>query len=663
MTARASRAAPLAVVAAAALAGAAGAAQLAALARVFAGRAGFPADLEWMEGGTLVHALRVAGGQSLYVPPSLDFIPFLYTPLYPALLALLSPLAGLGYALGRAVSVASFTFAAAVIVVLAARQGGEAAQAGAGAAAAAAASPRRRVVVPALVGLAGAGVVAAGYTFSGAFYDLVRGDSLLLMLEAAAVWTAVACRSKRSAVACGVLIVLAFFTKQTAALLGVGLGLGLLAADWRRGLIYGATAAALLAAGIGLFTWLTDGWFWTYIFKLHQGHGFDRKMALFKAPLLIVEHAPTVFGALAASTATLAALGLLERRDFILAGVALGGFAAACVGRGTQWAFENAFIPAIYFPALATTVLCARLASVVWTDRAAARTRAAAAAVVCVLALGLQSVRAGWPDRAVLVPRAADRAAAHRLLAMVRSLPGDVFIPFHPYYAVAAGKRPFVHRMGVMDVTQAGLGRPRGLDEAIAGQAFSHVVLDWKSVPWEWPLLEARYHAVRELRDGVDSVRSFSGAETSIRTLYTATRAAPRRDGEIVIGDFEGGRWGAWISEGDAFGPAPGPAPAGMFGRAAADSGRGGEAARGSLRSAPFRAARARLAFELSGPADPGLRVLLLAGAETVRAAVATGARRTVQWDIADLADRDVVLVLDDASPSASLAVDHVVLH
>ena len=84
--------------------------------RLFAGRVGFPLDLEWMEGGMLVHAQRIAAGQGIYVKPSLEFIPYLYTPLYPALLALLSFVFPLGYLLGRVVSLLAF-FAALVLLV------------------------------------------------------------------------------------------------------------------------------------------------------------------------------------------------------------------------------------------------------------------------------------------------------------------------------------------------------------------------------------------------------------------------------------------------------------------------------------------------------------------------------------------------------------------
>ena len=104
------------------------------------------------------------------------------------------------------------------------------------------------------------------------------------------------------------------------------------------------------------------------------------------------------------------------------------------------------------------------------------------------------------------------------MLDELRALPEPLFIPFHPYYSVLVGKRPYVHRMGVRDV-EASLGRPKGLDQAILNQAFAAVVLDWKSFPGEWPNLDRRYRGVREFVEGVDSVRTFAGAQTSPRTL------------------------------------------------------------------------------------------------------------------------------------------------
>ena len=45
-------------------------------------RIGFQYEIEWMEGGIYERVARVLEGKPLYVSPSLEFSPFVYTPLY-----------------------------------------------------------------------------------------------------------------------------------------------------------------------------------------------------------------------------------------------------------------------------------------------------------------------------------------------------------------------------------------------------------------------------------------------------------------------------------------------------------------------------------------------------------------------------------------------------
>jgi hypothetical protein len=200
---------------------------------LFIRRASFPLDLEWMEGGMLLHARRLLDGQPLYAPPSLDFIPYLYTPLYPALLALLSKLLPFGYLLGgvfplprsparwrcwwwwRPGRVDRRSPPAA------GRRGGTAGWA-----------------CPPPSGLPPAGLVAGSFAFTGSFYDLVRADSLLLLLEAAALTAALlgggwAARPPRPADRPGVL--------HQADRLPAGRvhRRGPAGRGWRRGLVYG----------------------------------------------------------------------------------------------------------------------------------------------------------------------------------------------------------------------------------------------------------------------------------------------------------------------------------------------------------------------------------------------------------------------------------------
>jgi hypothetical protein len=231
---------------------------LAPLVTVLLARRTHPFDLEWMEGGMLAHAWRLARGMSIYVDPSTEFIPYVYPPGYPALLALLGGTDGVDYALGRTVSGASTIAAAAALAVAVARV----APAGSRAAA---------------WGVASAAAFLLAYPDSGAFYDLVRADTLALALLGWSIAAVVGDRPARGGAALevvgGLLLFAAFTVKHNAAAFGVPLALGLWARDgWRSALRFGLAAAA---PGL-LFTLLmqaaTDGRFVAYILSVPGAH-------------------------------------------------------------------------------------------------------------------------------------------------------------------------------------------------------------------------------------------------------------------------------------------------------------------------------------------------------------------------------------------------------
>jgi len=257
--------------------------------------------------------------------------------------------------------------------------------------------------------------------------------------------------------------------------------------------------------------------------------------------------------------------------------------------------------------------------------------------------------------------------AAVRLLDELRVLPEPLFIPFHTYYAVLVGKQPFVHRMGVRDV-EAALGRPKGLDQAMSDQRFAAVVLDWKSYPGEWPNLDRRYHVIHDFVEGVDSARMFAGAQTSPRALLVPTRDPPPiPPGGRRLYDFEGGNFTGFSVEGSAFGTVPAPAPIGMYGRFAADSGRGTAQARGVLRSQPFVIDAAHLRFTLAGPADPklhvSLHVSLIEGQTILTRSSPTGTARVVEWNTSEWVGKTVEIVLEDDSTEGALVADEFVAY
>ncbi len=430
----------------------------ASLAWVIAHRVAFPFDLEWLEGATLWHAQRILDGQPLYPPPSIDFVPHPYPPLYPALLALFGRLfGGVSYALGRGVSTASFAGALVVGWRWVRTEGGSRAAA-----------------------TAAMAIPCGAYVAVGAWYDLVRVDSLWLFLTA---WGAtLAWRARRSTagtIAAALLLIAAFFTKQTAAPFMIAVGLGLLVAERRAALVYGATLALVGLPALWIAARVTDGWFWFYVYRVHHSHAFVTPLAV-RVPgriaTLLLPGVPLLMWALA------------RVRDggwWWTLWLAATGIAVAAVGKGTAGAYLNALIPGIYFAALVAGVATARLGA---GARGGVAWALMAATVLCAPRVVPRLLQALAPRTyidpqtpgyvlAPLLPSAEARALDEALVARVRAVDGAVWMPTRAWYARLAGKRPLAGEMGATDVAPTGV-RVAGLDDALRARRFAAVVVD-----------------------------------------------------------------------------------------------------------------------------------------------------------------------------------------
>ncbi len=433
------------------------AAALAGLAFAVARRIAYPYDLEWMEGGMLCHALRVANREPIYAEPSARFVSFAYTPLYPIVLGLLAPVAGIGYLPARALSVVSLAGALAVAYAFVRRAGGSRAAA---------------------VGTAA--LPAAAFAPTGAWYDLARIDSLCLGLTAAAVavgWW------KRNGpigpVAAGVLMTAAFFTKQTALPFAGALGLALLVARPRAAALYAATLAALGGALLAWAHLASGGWFWTYAFGLHRRHPFDAVDAVLVTParLLLLLGPGLVLPGIALPRARTPDL-------LYAAGMGATGLVASALGAGTEWSYHNALIPGVYFAALTVGTAAAAMEArrpVLAALLLAAAVASAPGGLVALAARAAPGVGLALPlgyDPRRFVPSPADRERGDALVARLAAAPGDVFVPDHSFYAHLAGKPTWLHAMNLADLQGAGRRVPRDLVEEMRQRRFSLVIVD-----------------------------------------------------------------------------------------------------------------------------------------------------------------------------------------
>lgn len=436
-------------------------------------RIAYPYDLEWMEGGMLEHVARVLRGQPLYVPPSVEFTPYIYSPLYSYVAALFAKLFGLRLLALRMVSLIASVGILWLIAVLA--------------------HGRTRSRLGALVA---AGLFAALFERAGAFFDLARVDSLALFFVLLAIWMLLA--SERRDVAAGVLLAAAFFTKQSTLLVAIPVAL---ARTWSlrgpRRLRCIASFVALGAAGTVSLHLRTQGWSTYYIFSLPASHAWVPALwvrywseDLFK--VVPIAMAALVF--LFAGRPGMPAASLVERT------AVLGSLLESWLSRLHEYGATNVLMPAYACLAWQTGVALG------WLNRAApASATRRLAGWACLVQLALL-----WFPAWRQVPTAADRAAGAALVARLAAIPGPVLIPCHPHLARLAGKATYAQQMALVDVMR---GQPRRVADALAGDVrrrlrareFAAVVVDVEQ-DWLQADLDASYVRTQSLFVGQPAV-------------------------------------------------------------------------------------------------------------------------------------------------------------
>ncbi|HYE95619.1 MAG TPA: glycosyltransferase family 39 protein [Rubricoccaceae bacterium] len=388
-------------------------------------RIGYPYELEWIEGATLQHVERVQGGLPVYTAPGLAFTPLLYTPLYYAVGAGVEAVLGTGLSALRLVSLLATLAAAALVAALVRGEG-----------------------APRAVAAFAAGLFVASYAVGGAWYDLARVDALALALFLAFVYTARHARSGARYAVAGVLLALAFLTKQTTLAMGLPLVAYAFVTAGRRAWPMVASLAAGIGGAVLTLHLASGGWFGYYAFTLPGTHPWVPQ---------------AVFTFWAYDLARPFAVALLVAAVGLAGGAARGAsvgwaavfwasaVAAAWLSRLHDGGFTNVVIPAY-----AATAVLAGLGAGALLDEAsqASPPRRARTEGALLFAGALQLLALAY-DPTRLVPSPSDRAAADRLAARLRAEARPVFIPAHHALTARAGHPPLAHEMALDDVLRS----------------------------------------------------------------------------------------------------------------------------------------------------------------------------------------------------------------
>jgi hypothetical protein len=394
----------------------------------------YPYEVDNLEGNLWAMAAQVAAGHRLYTAPSVDYTPFCYAPLYFYAGAAMMKLLGAGYAALRAVSVLS-TFATATTIYVTLR----------------CERIQRRFAVIAVAIFLG----AYGRTHEAG--DIARVDAFALALALPAVALAIAGTPRlRNACLAGVCGGLAILAKQPMLVL---VAAAIVTQLFRGRRVYAvviavttiATAAGVLAA-LDLFA---DRWTYFYCVEVPASHHLRPWDLVVLAPVFLVTTLPIALVA-----------PLVRFRTFRAAladpwtAVTVAYAAMAILARAKEGGSANVFLPVV---ALAAVQL-ARHAEPAF----ACRPGWTLAAITAQLALLVWSPLARWPTRA-------DVAAGDQLVARIAAIPGDVYVPGFPAYAMLAGKPWHAHYVALCDVARLDPVRDE-LARQIAAHRFAAVL-------------------------------------------------------------------------------------------------------------------------------------------------------------------------------------------
>jgi 4-amino-4-deoxy-L-arabinose transferase-like glycosyltransferase len=420
----------------------------------------YPFELEWMEGGSLEQVRRILAGQKLYVAPSLEFIPFIYPPLYYYLAAGFAAIIGLSFFPLRLLSFLASLGCFWVIFRIV-----------------------REETRDNLAGFIAACLFAATFRLSGAWFDLGRTDTLFMFFTLTALYCIRFRPSTRSFILAGALMACAFQSKQTALAISLAMMAGALLLHGRRAFYFVGAAVIITVASLLVLDLWHGGWARFYLIELPQRHTMAARMlaAFWTRDLL----------ARLAIVCTAAAFYLLvefqtgNKRKALFYLLIVGAMVGVSwVGRLNRGGYNNVLLPA--YAGLAILFGLAFHHAVQRARSIPSHKESWLEGLIFLLGI-VQFVFLMYnPYRQI--PTAQDVAAGEQLLETIRQAPGEVLIPYHNYLLSLAGKPGQAHWAGIEELiglyggSEMALGTEllQQMRQKIERQEYSLLILDEK---------------------------------------------------------------------------------------------------------------------------------------------------------------------------------------
>ncbi len=417
-------------------------------------RIGYPFELEWMEGGSVDHLERVMEGKEIYTPPSIEFIPYIYTPLYYYAAVPIASVTGISLLPLRIVSLLS-TFALFGVIFLYVK----------------------KETNSSYYGILAAGLFAAVFRVGGAWFDLARVDMLHILLLLLAIYILRFHKSSGYYLLAAVIAGLSFLTKQTAAIIFAPVGIYLLLKERRISWWFNITFALIVIITTAYYTISTDGWYYFWNFTLPAAHHWNKKyLILFWTFDLIKPLAISILF----SIVFLVSVRKKNKTNFLFyISLITGIVISSWLSRLHYGGYANVLLP-VYLIITLFGIIGFKHLSSFFTESKEKKYLLLFAS----LAILFQFITLNYSPRNQ-IPTAEDEKAGWALVSKIKSFKGDVYLYSNTYPARLAGKKVYTHSLLIRDLIESNTKYTKQMKTEFYGALKNHkfdAVIDYAQI-------------------------------------------------------------------------------------------------------------------------------------------------------------------------------------
>jgi 4-amino-4-deoxy-L-arabinose transferase-like glycosyltransferase len=429
----------------------------------------YPYELEWMEGCSVEHVAKILAGKNIYSAPSLEFVPFIYAPLYYYISAIAAKIFGLGFLPLRLVSLLATIINFLLIFKF-----------------------TKNETKSSIAGLISAGLFAATYEISGVWFDIARVDSLSITFVLSSIYLIRFKDKWPYFILSGIFAGFTFFTKQSTAIIFLPVAIYLLFTKFRKSLFFIFSFLIFVSVTSYILNIISGGWFNYYVFNLPGQHGWYNQLYLhfwtndIMKPMAVPFFVALIYGI----------FQFIEKKKkdgwFYFAFFAgMAGF--SWLSRLHIGGYYNVLIPVFCILSLLFGLGYCRLTDLLKSmDK-----RMVNYILIFINTMFIAQFMTLTYNPMVIVPNKFDLKTGKEFSEKIAKIDGEVLILSHSYISRYSGKKSYAHRAAIYDVIRSkGPIRDKFENEflnAFKEHKFSAVVID---IGWDYPELKKFYQGI-----------------------------------------------------------------------------------------------------------------------------------------------------------------------